>query len=132
MMANSASMAAMAGSGGAIAHPAPMINEAFAAARLTSGLTGLTGPDGSGFFTYPGLNGSTMKIQFLKSDGTTPITNIQSADMLNLKYVHTVITSAYAFGTFTGDFTMLYDATNTDEETMTNGSIPCRYASVKS
>lgn len=127
MMANAASMAAMAGMGGSAARsPAPALNAALTAAKTSAeDLAGLTGPDANGFFTYPGITGSTMKIQFLKADGVTWI-NCKlnyGADMQYLKYVHVVLSSAYDFGTFGGDFTMIFDYLNQDEETVQSGVI---------
>jgi len=61
-----------------------------------------------------------MKLQFLNSS-KQPILNIQSQEMLTLKYIQVVIASQYTFGTFNGDFTMLYSTSS--YETMESGII---------
>ncbi|MFA5779768.1 MAG: hypothetical protein WC947_06495 [Elusimicrobiota bacterium] len=111
--ANCASMAAKAAGGGVsfAPHLSPSLHKV---------VTGLGEPDAEGYYTFGGYTGTTMKLQFLNSS-RQPIMNIQSQEMLTLKYIHVVLVSQYAYGTFNGDFTMLYSTSS--YETMESGTI---------
>lgn len=116
--ANSASMAAKAGASGSMASPSPHLTIAKAGQRAS----GLTGPDATGFFTYPGFTGTTMKIRFLNAAGGWLNLN---QEMMNLAKINVNIISAYSYGTFTGDFYILATSSTigSTTKTMETGTI---------
>lgn len=113
---NSANMAARAGAAGTMTGmPSPR-----RAVSSLEDLASLGTPDSEGFYTYPGFTGTTMKVKFMDSSGTT--LTIGPA-MANLDKINALVTSTYEFGTFNGDFLMKFGGINATTETMEKGEI---------
>lgn len=88
-----------------------------------TGLADLGVIDSEGFYTIPaGFTATTMKISFLKSDGSyinfSTLTGPPSITKIRVK-----VTTVYSFGTFNGNF--LISNIGTATETMESGVITC-------
>jgi hypothetical protein len=98
---------------------APLYNGAIS--RVPSG-EGLSGPDGEGYYSISGysFSNTTVKIRFQDAAGNALTLG---PGMASLAKLHVKITTAYAFGTFNGDFLILNAGLTATSETMESGTI---------